>query len=194
MNEKGEVVGGAEFFTEESTREAMQQRIKELQILALLDPLTELPNRHHLEPEIDARFHEMQRMGLAFGVLFMDVDSFKQFNDTYGHHIGDKVLQTVARTLRAATRPFDLVGRWGGEEFLGVIRNITSSQLVEIGERLRQLVGTSFVTHQKQRLKPTISTGATLARKEDTRETLIQRADRLMYTSKQNGRNRLTLG
>jgi diguanylate cyclase (GGDEF)-like protein/PAS domain S-box-containing protein len=194
MDEKGELVGGAEFFTEERAHESMHQRIRELQHLALLDPLTELPNRYHLEIEIEARFHEMQRMGLSFGLLFMDIDHFKDFNDSYGHQTGDKVLQTVARTLRAATRPFDLVGRWGGEEFLGVIRSVNEDALVEIGERLRQLVGSSSVPYQQQRLQATISIGATLARAEDTMEGLINRADALMYTSKQNGRNRLTLG
>jgi diguanylate cyclase (GGDEF)-like protein/PAS domain S-box-containing protein len=194
VDEKGEVVGGAEFFTEESARQSMHQRIKELQLLALLDPLTELPNRHHLEIEIDARFHEMQRMGLSFGLLFMDIDHFKNFNDAYGHQTGDEVLQTVARTLRAATRPFDLVGRWGGEEFLGVIRNVHPDALFEIGERLRELVGSSTVTHHRQRLQATISIGATMARAEDSRDGLINRADELMYASKQNGRNRLTVG
>jgi diguanylate cyclase (GGDEF)-like protein/PAS domain S-box-containing protein len=194
MDEKGELVGGAEFFTEERAHESMHQRIRELQHLALLDPLTELPNRSHLEIEIEARFHEMQRMGLSFGLLFMDIDHFKDFNDSYGHQTGDKVLQTVARTLRAATRPFDLVGRWGGEEFLGVIRSVNEDALVEIGERLRQLVGSSSVPYQQQRLQATISIGATLARAEDTMEALVNRADELMYASKQNGRNRLTLG
>jgi len=194
VNEKGELVGGAEFFTDESARESMCQHIEELQLLALLDPLTELPNRHHLEIEIDARFHEMQRMGLSFGLLFMDIDHFKNFNDTYGHQAGDKVLQTVARTLRATTRPFDLVGRWGGEEFVGVIRNVQHDQLAEIGERLRQLVGASSVLHHQQRLRATISVGATLATEEDSMEVLINRADQLMYASKQSGRNRLTIG
>jgi diguanylate cyclase (GGDEF)-like protein len=124
----------------------------------------------------------------------MDIDHFKDFNDTYGHQAGDRVLQTVARTLRAATRPFDLVGRWGGEEFLGVIRNVHDDALVEIGERLRQLVGASSVPYHQQRLQATISIGATSAKAEDAMEGLINRADVLMYASKQNGRNRLTLG
>ena len=194
VDKNGEVLGGAEFFTEVSKSDAMQQRLKELQLLALLDPLTQLPNRRHLEIEIDARFHEMERIGLIFGLLFMDIDHFKNINDTYGHPIGDKVLQTVARTLRAATRPFDLVGRWGGEEFVGVIRNIQLDQLVEIGERLRQLVRASSVPLDQKRLRATISIGATLATEGDTRGNLVNRADQLMYTSKQNGRNRLTVG
>ncbi len=194
VDEKGKVLGGAEFFSEVGKSDAMKQRLEELQLLALLDPLTELPNRRHLEIEIDARFHEMKRIGITFGLLFMDIDHFKTINDTYGHPIGDKVLQTAARTLRAATRPFDLVGRWGGEEFLGVIRNIQLDQLIEIGERLRQLVHASSVPFHQQRLRATISIGATLATEGDTRGKLVNRADRLMYASKQNGRNRLTVG
>jgi len=194
FDEKNEVDGAAEFFTDTSSYESMHQRIAELEQLALLDPLTQLPNRHHLEPEIDSRFDELQRMGFVFGLLFMDIDHFKHLNDTYGHESGDNVLKTVAHTLKAAIRPYDLVGRWGGEEFLGIIRNVEIGKLEEIGNRLRLLVYRSSVTLKQRRLNVTISVGATLATKGDNRETLVDRADRLMYRSKLNGRNRLTIG
>jgi diguanylate cyclase (GGDEF)-like protein/PAS domain S-box-containing protein len=194
FDEKNDVAGAAEFFTDARSYESMHQRIKELEQLALLDPLTQLPNRHHLEPEIDSRFGELQRMGFVFGLLFMDIDHFKHFNDTHGHEAGDKVLKTVARTLKAATRPYDIVGRWGGEEFLGVIRNVEIGKLEEIGNRLRLLVDKSSVKYKHKRLNVTISVGATLAKKSDNRETLVDRVDRLMYRSKQDGRNRLTVG
>ena len=194
FDEKNDVAGAAEFFSDASSHASMHQRIAELEQLALLDPLTQLPNRHHLEPEIDSRFDELRRMGFVFGLLFMDIDHFKQLNDTYGHEAGDKVLTAVAHTLKAAIRPYDLVGRWGGEEFLGVIRNVEIRKLEEIGDRLRLLVDKSSVEFKRQQLNVTISVGATLANKSDSRESLVDRADRLMYRSKQDGRNRLTLG
>ncbi len=193
-DEKNEVAGAAEFFTDASSHESMHQRIMELEQLALLDPLTQLPNRHHLEPEIDSRLGELRRMRFVFGLLYMDIDHFKHFNDTYGHETGDDVMKTVAHTLKAATRPYDMVGRWGGEEFLGVIRNVGVRKLEELGNRLRQLVNNSSVKFKHQQLNVTISVGATLATLSDTRETLVDRADRLMYRSKQDGRNRLTMG
>lgn len=194
FDEKNDVTGAAEFFTDASSHESMHQRIAELEQLALLDPLTQLPNRHHLEPEIDSRFNELQRMGFVFGLLFMDIDRFKDFNDSYGHATGDKVLKTVAHTFNATIRPYDLVGRWGGEEFLGVIRNVEIGKLKEIGNRLRVLVNRSTVEFNHQQLSVTISVGATLATMDDSRETLIDRADRLMYRSKKDGGNRLTIG
>ena len=124
----------------------------------------------------------------------MDIDHFKRLNDTYGHEAGDKVLKTVAQTLKAAIRPYDLVGRWGGEEFLGVIRNAETATLEEIGNRLRLLVDKSSVQFKDERLSVTISVGGTLVAKGDNRETVVARADRLMYRSKQDGRNRLTIG
>jgi diguanylate cyclase (GGDEF)-like protein/PAS domain S-box-containing protein len=194
FDEKNDIAGAAEFFSDVRSYESMHQRLTELEQLALLDPLTQLPNRHHLEPEIDSRFDELRRMGFIFGLLFMDIDHFKRFNDAYGHDTGDKVLKTVARTLKAAIRPYDLVGRWGGEEFLGVIRNVEIGKLEEIGNRLRSLVEKSSVQFKHGRLNVTISVGGTLAAKGENSETLIARADRLMYRSKQDGRNRLTIG
>jgi diguanylate cyclase (GGDEF)-like protein/PAS domain S-box-containing protein len=195
IDEDGKVVGAVEFFTDTTAYPSMQQRIVELEKLALLDALTQLPNRNHLKPAIDTRFHELRRMGLKFGLLFMDIDHFKHVNDTYGHETGDRVLLTVARTLSSATRPFDLVGRWGGEEFLGIVRNIDQKKLAAIGDRLRLLVSKSSVYYKdNRRLTVTISVGATLANENDTREYLIHRADQLMYASKKQGRNRVTVG
>jgi diguanylate cyclase (GGDEF)-like protein len=108
--------------------------------------------------------------------------------------VGDQVLQVVARTLRAAVRPYDMVGRWGGEEFVGIIRNVDAARLEEIGNRLRELIGNSALPYQDRVLRVTVSIGATLALAHDTIESLVHRADILMYTSKQLGRNRLTIG
>lgn len=190
----GRVVGAAEFFTDISSQATMQERVRELELLALLDPLTQLPNRNHIEPELEARFQEMRRMDLQFGLLFLDIDHFKRINDTYGHTVGDQVLQVVARTLKAAVRPYDMVGRWGGEEFVGIIRSVGQERLEEIGDRLRELIGNSSLPYQSRILQVTVSIGATLACREDTIESLVKRADALMYTSKQRGRNRMTIG
>lgn len=190
----GHVVGGAEFFTDISRQELMRDRIKELEQLALLDPLTQLSNRHHIEAELQSRFHEMSRLGLAFGLFFMDVDHFKQINDTYGHDVGDQTLLTVANTLRASIRPFDLLGRWGGEEFLCVARSVDSQKLERIANRMRVLVGKSVTHADNQRIRVTLSVGATMALASDTNDSLVRRADDLMYNSKQKGRNRVTMG
>ena len=190
----GQVVGGVELFTDLSNILANNSRVRELEQLALLDNLTQLANRTYLLREIEARFEEMRRYGIPFGLLFMDIDFFKRFNDTYGHDVGDAVLKLVANTFTANSRAFDVYGRWGGEEFVGVIRSIDAEDLVVLGNRMRVLVNQSFLMHDEARLGVSISLGATVAKPDDTAESLIKRADQLLYRSKKEGRNRLTLG
>jgi diguanylate cyclase (GGDEF)-like protein len=188
------VIGGIELFTDLSSIQVNQQRIAELEQLALLDPLTRLANRAYLEREIDNRLNEFDRLAVPFGLLFLDIDHFKRFNDTYGHAVGDEVLKSVAQTFVANSRPFDLFGRWGGEEFIGIIRNITSKDLLYQAERMRLLVERNYLVQNGKKLQVTVSIGATVIQPGDTRETLVQRADELLYESKNNGRNRVTLG
>ena len=190
----GQVVGGVELFTDLSNILANNSRVRELEQLALLDNLTQLANRTYLLREIEARFEEMRRYGIPFGLLFMDIDFFKRFNDTYGHDVGDAVLKLVANTFVANSRAFDVYGRWGGEEFVGVIRSIDAEDLAALGNRMRVLVNQSFLMHDEARLGVSISLGATAAHPDDTAESLIKRADQLLYQSKKEGRNRLTLG
>lgn len=190
----GNVTGGIELFTDISDRAANALRVKELEKLALLDNLTQLANRNYIEREIEGRFEEKRRLKVPFGILFIDIDHFKKFNDRYGHYVGDEVLKFVATTFIANTRPFDLYGRWGGEEFIGIIRNINRQDLEMLGNRLRMLVEKAYLLHDGEKLSVTISVGATLVEENDTIDTLIKRADTLLYKSKADGRNRLTIG
>lgn len=190
----GNIVGGIELFTDISNRAANDLRVKELEKLALLDNLTQLANRNYIEREIQSRFEEKKRFNMPFGILFIDIDHFKKYNDIYGHDVGDDVLNFVANTFIANTRPFDLYGRWGGEEFIGIIRNINSKDLESLANRLRSLTENSYIIHENEKLYVTISIGATLAKENDTINTLIKRADTLMYKSKAAGRNCLTIG
>lgn len=187
------VIGGIEIFTDISNRSTNELRVKELEKMALLDNLTQLANRNYIEREIQSRFEEKKRLNVPFGVLFMDIDHFKQFNDRYGHDVGDDVLKFVANTFVSDARPFDLYGRWGGEEFLGIIRNITERNLKHLGNRVLNLIENSYITHNDKKLRVTISIGATLVRETDTMESLIKRVDKLLYKSKAAGRNCLTM-
>ncbi len=142
---------------------------------------------------MQARFEKKKRLNMTFGILFIDIDHFKKFNDTYGHDIGDDVLKFVANTFIANARPFDLFGRWGGEEFLGIIKNINNHDLKVIGNRLRLLIQNSYIMHENEKLSVTISIGASLVKKNDTIDSIIKRADVLLYESKASGRNYLTI-
>ncbi|GAB4558464.1 MAG: sensor domain-containing diguanylate cyclase [Geothermobacteraceae bacterium] len=193
-NESGLIAGGAELFSDASEQEAALQRLSELEELAALDPLTRLANRRYLEEQGAIRLAELERYGIGLGVLFLDIDHFKSFNDEHGHEMGDRVLVTVARTLEGACRPFDLFGRWGGEEFVGLLRNVDGDSLRTVAERCRALVEQSRIPGDRGELKVTISVGATLVQPGENLEQVLARADKLMYVSKKSGRNRVSCG
>ncbi|MFZ5573194.1 MAG: sensor domain-containing diguanylate cyclase [Thermodesulfobacteriota bacterium] len=192
-NRQGDIIGSAEFFSDTSPQDVMRSKIEELERLAFLDTLTQLANRRYAELELQRRFAEKERDGLAFGVILLDIDHFKQVNDTHGHDAGDLVLKTVSKTLAVNTRPFDLFGRWGGEEFIGVFRNVDAPALRHIGERTRALVEKTRIKVDGKLLHVTVSLGATLAGSPDDPLALLKRADTLLYQSKKGGRNRLTM-
>ncbi len=190
-DDDGHVIGAVEVFRNESSLAVHSPEVEELRRLALLDPLTGLPNRRLLEAAIAARFDEMVRYGWVFGVLFMDIDNFKRINDEHGHAVGDRVLQMVGRTLASCSRPFDVVGRWGGEEFVAVAAHVDGPQLSNIARRFCALVEQSSLDLGDRRLSVTISIGAICAASDDTQESVVERADRLMYRAKRLGRNRV---
>lgn len=128
----------------------------------------------------------------ALGVIFIDVDHFKAINDSHGHRAGDRVLRMVGRSMAAALRRGDLPIRWGGEEFVCLLPGVDAAGLAAAAERVRMLVSGSWLDHYGTRLRVTISVGATLARSGESPADLVERADRLMYQSKQAGRNRVT--
>jgi diguanylate cyclase (GGDEF)-like protein/PAS domain S-box-containing protein len=185
---------GVEIFGESGSAKSLRNEIDELRRLSLADPLTGLPNRRQMEAVLSASMAAMKRNGIPFGVLFVDIDNFKAANDRYGHAAGDRVLSTIARTLVASVRPFDVVGRWGGEEFLGVFPMLSARNLVEIAERLRHLVEATTTMYEGTLIPVTVSIGATAASLEDSENSVVDRADALMYKSKQLGRNRVTSG
>jgi diguanylate cyclase (GGDEF)-like protein/PAS domain S-box-containing protein len=189
----GKIIGGIEIFADISNIKANELRIKELEKLALLDGFTQLANRNYVEREIQSRLEEKKRLNVPFGILFIDIDHFKKFNDLYGHSAGDEVLKYVARTFTSNSRPFDLYGRWGGEEFVGIIRNITRSDLEVLGRRLCSLIANSYIIHENKKLSVTISIGATVVCENDSIDSIVKRADVNLYKSKAAGRNTLTI-
>jgi len=194
MSPDGKIIGAVEVFSDNTPRVVSRQTIEELQRIALLDPLTEVGNRRYAEMNLKFRLAEQDRYGWPFGILFIDIDDFKKVNDRFGHEVGDDVLRMTARTLAGSLRSFDLVSRWGGEEFLAIVVNVDSGSLLAVAEKLRKMVEQSKITYDAENIGVTVSTGGTLALKSDTVETIVKRADELMYRSKAEGRNCTTLG
>lgn len=194
-DDEGNVVGGIELFAEITPEENLRERMAELERRSLLDHLTRVPNRSYLDLELAALFTLWKKSGVPFGVLFFDIDHFKRFNDNHGHDIGDMLLETTAKTLVSAVRPFDVIGRWGGEEFIGLFPNVEKETLAPIGERLRSAVEATWIEADGQRLSVTVSIGGTSSEEGDSSPSaLVKRADTMMYRSKQEGRNRVTVG
>lgn len=191
---QGMVIGAVESFTDHTPYIQMRRKNEQLQRTILIDPLTGIGNRRHLEMKTKAALDELQETGDPFGLFFLDIDHFKRINDTYGHEREDKVLRMVGTTIRRSIRSSDTAGRWGGEEFMVLAANLNLKNLEAVAEKLRMLVEKSRLDLEQGSLQVTVSLGATLATREDTPETLFKRADELMYTSKQQGRNRVTLG
>jgi diguanylate cyclase (GGDEF)-like protein/PAS domain S-box-containing protein len=194
QDDEGNVIGGIELFSGNQAKANLDQELKHLKRLALLDELTQLANRRHLETHLNATEARFKRDHIPYGLLFVDIDHFKDFNDTYGHKAGDAALQTVARTLSGAVRPFDVIGRWGGEEFLGIFPNVTDETILMIANRLSMLVRKSCIYYEDQKLTATCSIGATVVKDGESYSEVLERADHLMYRSKLNGRDRVTLG
>ncbi|HSL45905.1 MAG TPA: sensor domain-containing diguanylate cyclase [Anaerolineales bacterium] len=194
-DDKGHIIGAIESFSNNNRLIDTRHQLRELRQAALTDALTGTGNRRHLEGRMSAVIAEHHNNQSVAGLLFMDVDHFKQVNDSYGHNIGDDVLRMVANTIRYALRATDTVGRWGGEEFIAILYDVQDKgDLQSAAEKIRTLVEYSRLDVDTRGLAVTISIGGTLLRTGDTPQSLVQRADELMYRSKQAGRNRVTIG
>lgn len=194
VREDDRIVGAVELFIDDSEKHDVMRDAETYKILAMVDQLTELPNRRHIQTFLTSKYNECKELGMQFGILFMDVDHFKQFNDHYGHDVGDQVLTMISKTLLASTRATDLIGRFGGEEFIAVLAGVDEATLIKKAEQLRMLVENCALAFHGRTLKVTMSVGASLIQEGDTVETLLKRADEMLYASKENGRNMVTYG
>ncbi|SEW15129.1 diguanylate cyclase [[Clostridium] fimetarium] len=187
------IIGSAEFMVITPLLVNIEDEAEKYKSLALKDHLTGLPNRRYTETYLDLKMKEYKTFNIPFGIAFIDVDHFKVVNDTYGHDVGDEVLKMLARTYVNSTRGNDLIGRWGGEEFLAVFTNCQEKVLFSLVNKIRMLVESSRLIVSDTELRVTISIGATMVKPDDTIESMIKRADSLMYKSKEDGRNRCTV-
>lgn len=192
-DQNGNVIGAVEVFSDSTREKAVEQRVDELETIAFHDPLTSLLNRRYLSLKVQQSIQEIAHFKRSFGLIFLDIDHFKQINDTWGHKVGDVVLQTISETLLHSLRSNDVVGRWGGEEFVAILADVTPAMLKDLAERCRQLIAECSVPVRDSRIQATVSIGATMLSPLDRDEQAIERADRLMYRSKAT-RNRTTVG
>ncbi|MDR3395633.1 MAG: diguanylate cyclase [Parasulfuritortus sp.] len=173
-----------------SQRKAMEE---ELQRKATLDYLTGLANRRHFTDLANKEIGRAERNGSAISFLMFDVDRFKSINDSYGHPVGDTVLENLADHCRDSLRGFDIIGRVGGEEFAVLLPDTQLDGALEIAERLRRSVaGLAMKGAGDVSLPPvTISIGVAMLHPGEKLEQLFSRADAALYRAKQGGRNRV---
>jgi diguanylate cyclase (GGDEF)-like protein len=167
---------------------------EELEMKARIDVLTHLWNRGAILDLVAAE-RSRAAAGSSTAILMLDIDHFKTINDTFGHPTGDEVLRVVAARLRAAVRPMDAVGRYGGEEFLVVLPDAGIDGAVHASERICQAVARLPIQFQEQKISVTCSIGCAASTDEasDDANALLQRADRALYRAKLSGRNRVAI-
>jgi diguanylate cyclase (GGDEF)-like protein len=167
-------------------------KARRLRLLAMTDPLTGLANRRHVEFRGQEVFKQARASGQPFCVLAVDIDHFKDVNDSHGHAIGDQVLQHVARECQRTLRTFDLMGRIGGEEFTGLLPNTALAAAELVAERLRAGIKAMALDAVVPGLRVTVSLGVAQMRPSDADfAALMARADAAMYRAKQSGRDRV---
>lgn len=164
---------------------------RQVETLATRDSLTGLPNRRGFNLLAGQTLADVQRSRAPLTALMLDLDKFKVLNDTYGHLAGDEVLAGFAQVLIAAVRQSDIVCRWGGEEFMVLLKDTAGGDALAIAEKVRQRTEAHTFHYRGQALRITTSAGLSALQPGDSLEKLIARADQALYRAKQSGRNRV---
>ncbi len=165
--------------------------LRKLEELSAIDPLTGLKNRRYFAENFHDECARSLRRQESMSILFLDLDHFKQVNDIHGHYFGDLALKATSNCLKEQCRPYDTVVRWGGEEFVILLRATDEGMAFHFAERIRLAIQRGFDPALPFDL--TISIGLAQYQDNDTLECLIERADKALYHAKQTGRNKVVL-
>lgn len=172
--------------------ESFQRRIMNS---AIRDGLTKAYNKRYFVKQFETEFRFSKRHNSQLSLLLLDIDHFKKVNDVHGHLAGDAVLVEFAKAVAASVRAEDIFARYGGEEFAVICRSIDSEHAILFGERLRLIVESLKIVHDGTEIPVTVSIGCANMPNYDANNTadLIEAADKALYASKKNGRNRVTM-
>jgi len=169
----------------------VQERTAALEKLTRIDPMTELLNRRGMLARLEAELQRSRRESGQLGILWLDVDRFKDVNDQFGHAAGDEAIKTIAQLISQTVRTYDAVSRWGGDEFLVLLPRVSQSTLDMLGERLRAEVEkcTAVTNESGEVIRLSVSVGGHLQQADDTIDTMLQRGDQALFAAKTQQRN-----
>jgi diguanylate cyclase (GGDEF)-like protein len=158
--------------------------------MAIKDGLTQLYNHSHFQETLFEEINRATRYDQALSLLMLDIDNFKDFNDTYGHPVGDEVLKSLAKTLQDITRDIDTVARYGGEEFTIILPETTIGGAKEVACRINQAVRDMIIEENDLKLSVTVSIGAATYNSDLSQKELINNADKALYRAKESGKDK----
>lgn len=167
---------------------------RKLETVALSDKLTGLANRQALDMFLQRDMAESRRNGTGLAMLLLDLDRFKEINDARGHLAGDAVLKHVANAIRGQLRDSDVVGRWGGEEFMVILKRTDLNAALLVAEKIRQHLQALPLSYGQHHVQLSCSIGVAVLREGEAEDSLLNRADRGLYAAKQAGRNQVCVG
>jgi len=195
LYEDGEIVASVEIFTE-----SFERSIKPKSMLVgafkdtVKDELTGLPNRRMIDHYLNSKMNDYRDLGIPFGVVMIDIDSFEEFNNTYGKALSDQVIEMLGRTYSKAFRIADMVGRWREDEYIFIFTGIKHQALKILAEKIRMISENSSLRGETFKdIEVTVSVGATLVHQDDTVDKLTSRSYELMKKSKAKGGNSITV-
>lgn len=171
-------------------RQELVLKNRELEVLSRTDPLTKLNNRRSMMEFLSYEAGRIERGTDPAGIILMDIDNFKSFNDTYGHEAGDEILKKVSECLTETVRKSDKVARWGGEEFLVALPETSTSGTEDVAEKIRKNIEGTELIYKDQKLNITITAGCALLINENI-DKVINYADEKLYIGKEQGKNRI---
>jgi len=205
--EKGFFLGAVDYITKPFHRSIVMARVnthikiidqmRTIEQIGLIDPLTKITNRRGFENRLNVDWGNAMRMKYPISILIMDIDKFKNYNDTYGHQQGDAALKAFASTAtKSLNRSIDLAARWGGEEFVVLLSGTDSNGAAEIAERIRKNIEATVIPTGdggETRITVSIGVNTVIPSADSTIEEFIEKADQALYIAKDSGRNRFVI-
>ncbi len=171
--------------------EILKKQMEKVKQEIIIDPLTRVYNRRAYDDKIKQEMMGYQRYGRPTALMIVDIDHFKQVNDSYGHRTGDGVLRILSEVMKKEIREIDVLARYGGEEFALILPHTSYQRALEVAERIRQKVEASRFTYKGKPFSVTISIGVGTLQENDTLDSYVERVDQALYRAKNSGRNRV---